>query len=972
MSEPAPSPPRLDPGNPQKQAPGSATGSATQTATVILTASKPDADVLVYALDAFHDSELPDRQGSTRSESDLETVAIAGDIIDLDLTVAVVLQRTLPIQQSGGSDGVTGTARLIATALSAKLFLHQSGTLPGGVDLVERLRSALTAAIDTAGDAAAGSRLFVQTLDESAGKLLVALANGRHADSAEFAQWLKAANARLLFIVRLAESQSRLQALDAFPRAFWLSWRSWMDDFAQMSGRSIREWAEIVAAAADRPLASRREPDLERERIFFILLRNAIDRRTGDIVKRSDLVEAVRSACSAMLANEDPDGVARACVDRIFYYGDLPAQAAAAGQKSSIPVGYGAIDHTVLVLWALLEAPGWDDLLLLARELLPDGEVPERLLPHDLRQIWLRAREDDQRLGRETRPPPTWIALFDHVRGRVLHNLGLTLPDFVRVGDRGRYFDRAHVHKRLKTEQPDQLRSLIERIRARELFRTLPRKAIRVLARLVANIRREAPNLLSTAEFVRLVSGISEADNRLMIPFEVVTEHLDKWIALHTDLYALHPISRIGEAEVFVAAMRALSNTDLVDNADDFQARQDQLLFGAVSALRDVVAVSCETEEDPTGFVDAVLSEILKRCDRRTGWVLISFLILNGPTPSDAVLGQLTLKQFEASSNDEQAEHLAAFEQHLGLTMNSAAAMPRSGTASVDRWADAVASAASDRLKAEAAEIVASYMDDSISRYDIVWHRPRRLEAATPVPVLAPVFLGPGTGRADRQGPDLIERLFAQSAEAHLGNIEALNYPADPEFFLSTQRRLTDLLSETFWVLGDELDPDETDTIDNRTPRLSHAIWQGISRVYGLKPLTGARSAAELILSRRHAPLGSPDRWPMLLLDLYAPTILLHWRFRLYGHQPISPTNAPGYIACIDRLRAAAQARLPDVHRALQALEAAEANLFDLFRTNRAIKTAERHLARRQRIAGLVDAFAAKSLPVPIEIPRSS
>jgi hypothetical protein len=518
---------------------------------------------------------------------------------------------------------------------------------------------------------------------------------------------------------------------------------------------------------------------------------------------------------------------------------------------------------------------------------------------------------------------------------------------------------------------------LVTRARDRDLLHRLPQVAGLTLVQMLAAIRRQAPSLLTPADFVRLATGLTPAEGRMAIPLWVLDEQRDLRVKFLADHIGPDLIRRLGDAAATVMTHRATETglEALGEGVDDFE---DALLLGAVDAFREFLVALIGQGGETGDFVDDCLDEIVARViSPQHALMVISHLLIGGPAPSDARLGAATLQivrravpdpERPGGSVDGQA-FFDMFDHHLARTLNSVTA---SAVRSIDRWADAVAGVAGASGAPAWQKAVASYMDDAIARHDIPWgNRNRRpLDAPVVRPLFAPQFLGPRADDPGRVGPDLVERLFARSSDEHLTRLVDFARQGNDGFFASAERRLVDLLSETYWVLSDEIDRDEIDARNDVNPRLSSEIWGGITDGLGLAPVRDARAAAALVMGRIEAPRGSPDRLPLRLLDLFAPTVLLHWRFRMFPAGPLGAEESGHFLARLERLKAAAGARRSDLERAFRALARAEDRLVDLFAANQCPRTAERHRDRGVRIRSLADFFSLAGLPAATH-PRS-
>lgn len=890
------------------------------------------------------------------------------DIVDLDLGLVIVAHRALTDTSTMTPRGAIRATRRIAEGLTATAHWSQVAgpNTPPGWD--QPLRRSIERVVEEGGEA---RRLFAVAVDARTSDDLKFFGAEHRAARLELGHWLRARNANLIVYVGLPSAHTRRRMANVCPEFHWWSWQSWLDDLAEKTDLSIGELEELFVSASGDLLEARDSTSDLREQILHRTLRawfsSTLDGATDEIEFRSVLDRAIRIARSGA----DQGVTAQNLIRRMFGIPPVWTETSADTQNDGKVEPIGDIERTVLTVWALLERVDFSDLMAVVRGLLPEGEAPLRHLTPELRDVWERGIHDDRRLRREARSRADWRAVFDARRTTSLWSAGLKCVDDLKVVERGD-FEKSDVRAVL-AEWPESLETLMNRVRDRDLMHRLPRSACITLVHLLASVRRQTPSLLSASDFVRMAAGLGPTDGRMSIPQWVIEDQRDLGVKFLADWIAPDLIRRLGDARAAVMAHRAAESgmAAFGEGVEDFE---DELLLGTVDAFREFLRVLVGQGAEHGGFVDDCLDAVVASVDTPLhALMVISYLVIGGPAPSDARLGEATFRIVRAAVPDPDRPRdgvrgqpfFDLFDRHLARTLNSVAP---STARSVDRWADAVVSVAASPAARPWQKAMAGYMDDAIARHDIPWGNPNRrpLDAPVVAPILAPQFLGSREEDPSRIGPDLVERLFARSADEHLVRLVDFARQGDESFFAAVERRIVDLLSETYWVLSDEIDRSEVDARADVNPRLSSEIWGGITDAYGLDPVRNARGAAALLLSRIEAPRGSRDRLPIALLDLFAPTVLLHWRFRMFRPGRLSAEANGPYVACLERLRIAAGERLPEVQRAFLALATAEARLVSLFDANNCSKTAERHRDRRDRILSLADFFAAAGPPATI------
>lgn len=885
---------------------------------------------------------------------------ILQDIQDLELGFVIVAHRSLTDVSATTPRGVLRATRWIARGLAATAHWSQVAGPNTSAAWDLPLRRAIELVIEEGGD---GPRVFAVAVDARSVDDVKIFGTEHRAALLELERWLRSNNANLIVFINLPGRHTRRRMTNVCPEFRWWSWLGWMDDFAEKTELSVEELAELLRSVLGDLLDVRDTRADRREQVLHGILRDWYSSASDGASDEQEVRRIVEHAAAEARAGIDRGALARDRVRRLFCLPSSSPGTAKEGPGYEDIEPLGAIERIVLTVWALLERVHFVDLMTISRALLPMDEVPLCHLTPELREGWERSVGDDRRLRRETRPRVDWQTVFDARRATLLWAAGLKCVDDLKVVERGT-FEKSDVLAVID-EWPESLETLLARLRGRDLLHRLPRSASSTLLQWLAAVRRQVPSLLTAPDFVRLTTGLTIAEGRMAVPTWVLEERRDLGVKILADLIGPDLIRHLGDARAAVLAHRA-TETGFEDFGDGVEDFEDELLLGTVDAFRDYLGIFVGQAAVADGFVDDCLDEIVARVDTPLpALMVISHLLILGPPPSDPRLGEATLRIVRSAVPNvecpgDRAEGQAffdLFDRHLFRTLNSVG--PTSAR-SIDRWADAVASIAAEGEAPPWQKALSSYMDDAIARHDIPWGNANRRPLTAPLakPLFAPQFLGPHEEDTGRIGPDLIERLFARSAEDHLSRLVDFSRQGDATFIAALERRIVDLLSETYWVLSDEIDRDEIDARADVNLRLSSEIWGGITESYGLDPVRNAREAAALLLSRIEAPSASQDRLPVHLLDLFAPTILVHWRLRMFSPRRLSPEENRHYVACLERLKVAADARWEALQRAFRALVTAEDRLVDLFEANDCPRTAHRHRDRRDRIRSLADFFS--------------
>lgn len=624
----------------------------------------------------------------------------------------------------------------------------------------------------------------------------------------------------------------------------------------------------------------------------------------GAIATHSAAVQAIRAAIGE--ARHGIVGIGRKTrqrIARIF---------AAQGE----PEFGGPIGGVLLTLALLLPDQPAHQVLELARALLPEGPARLACLPDGLREVWERQSEDDQRLGLPRREPPGWPALLAAEGNRLLEAVGLSWGAGGRLVLRGDMASAAPLAR--LGDHRGLLADLIARLKARQLAATLPASHLPAFAALCVALHRLDSQVLGLEDLVTLL-------------FDVPPD----------------------------GGVLPGSGAPGVDG--------EQAFLRAVSHARQMLEWACASGSDATlaggpthgadGLEDGLARLLCARLSDLGAFTLLAFLMLYGPRPAPETVGRITLERFEGLAAADFTDTFRRLRDVLGNALGTAVEIGPEGAGRLDLWADGLWAA--ERRFGPVGHALALHVDDLMATWEIPWSPQLLRDEGDAGAVMARLALAPP---GETEG--LLARQFRRTPRERLEALDLLGrLSRGPRGAAAPALRAEDVvaqrLGDVAFILIDEVDADEAAARRLQPERLEALVLGALCEAYGLVAAPNRRALAALVLS--------PDRRGAVLLDLYAPALLFHWRLRLHGCGPLV-AGSPGYEAfraTLVQVRSVGASRAGEIGAALSAMDLAQARLAAFFHDRACPRTAARHEARRAVLAAMRRVLGA---PAPLAL----
>lgn len=908
-------------------------------------------------LDATRPLRLP-RSGASEALTERLELA-AGDALDRDRRVLFLVSRSED----------RAPARRLALDLGAARAWERVESAAGLASLkVAEILEEIDAVPAEASDE--GERAFVCTLSSTSldTPLVSAFldeAEGEPADDRDrLSAQLAARRARLVVLVVAETGQSVMRFLDALPTAVTLPWTdAWLAEFAARRRLVENELQRAVGTALREAARVDDASSAEREAVLHVLLRRLEGR--DDVIGHDLVVREIEK-----IVGDSSHGMASLGVearDRFL----------AIVRSDENPAWCGPIARTILFVALLVPDRPHHAVLEFCRRLLPPGPAHSSCLTPLLRETWLREAEDDRRLGAPVRPPPGWAALFDAERDLVTQEIGLVVgPERNLVpGQRLAGFDPMAGLR----EQRGRLTELARLTLSAASVEILPAGLVPVAVDLALALHRLDGGYLSRDDLVALFTGMTDGDDDLAPPRADLVRILHGFgddlvarIRVVGDLGRLHREIDDGVRDALSDALDE-DEKDRLAEARAARARvveqsEDDLRLAAVSRLHAVLTCCfAHPGTDEASFAD-LLGDILRRISRRSALTVLAYLVLFGPRPAPDVLGRATLRLFEDLTRIDFTEAFRQFKDVVGRMLRSAVPVDEARPAPVDLWADALWAVADEPAFRSHAPALAIWLDDFLSTWEIPTSAREMSEIAPPAGLLSRLAIRAGDPGPDApdEAPDLLGRLFLRTPTERLDALSLLAHraggPAGASApALRVEDQIAQRLSDVFCILLGEIDPEEASRRRLDIGHFETLIWGTLSRAYGLSGVFGGATAVRAIVSHTPPRPGLERGDPRALLDLYAPAVLVFWRFDRFDTRALRPGEADyeALRATLARLDAtiAAPADRRRVRRAVRALVEVETRLVDHFRSSRCPRTEARHARRLACWKAVADFF---------------
>ena len=871
--------------------------------------------------------------------------SVAQDAIERDLRVIFLIARS------------TDRAALHRVALAlgdSRPFERVEGGPGLGSVRVPDLLEAIDAAI---GDERSQERVFLDTL--SAGAIdapLVVAACHRPADPTDdgeenLAARLAERSARLVVLVEVPTGQTVLRLVDALSHASIVPWTdTWLAGFAR--DRHLGE-TELQRVVGGRLRSTARVDDAssaDQEASLHVLLRRLETR--DDIDGHDRIVEEIEKIVVDSAKGATNLGAeARERLLEVIRSDDAP--------KWGGPIG-----RTILLVATLVPNRSALAVLELCRWLLPPGPAHSACLTPLLRETWLREAEDDRRLGAPIRPPPGWGDLFDKTRDRIAQDIGLVVGSeqaFVP----GPSLAGLDLRPRLR-EQSGRLTELARLVRAQASTVDLPAGLVPVVIDLALSLRRIDHGYLGAADIVALFTGMGPTDTDLAPPRTevarmlpgVAPEILDQ-IRVVGDLTRLHAEALAhtktpdGESALqdLIEALAGIG-----DIAERVAAEEDGLRVAAAAHLRDPLDVYTADPMVEEADLADLLDRIFARIPRASALTVLAFLVLFGPRPAPSTLGRATLRLFVGIDRATFTDTLRRFRDVFGRMMRSAVQAGDRLPPAVDAWADALWAVADEDPFRPFGRALAVWFDDALTTWEIPTDAQELLEPPLPRCLLARLGIRLPDATSEAPPPiDLLGRLFRRTPSERLDALATLAaFAGGPRGGSAPALRVEDMIAQrildVFWVLVEEIDREEANRRSLVRDHLEQVVWSTISRHYRLSGTLDGRSVVAAILADGDDPpaAGRPDA--RALLDLYAPCVLMFWRFHRFGTRALTPgeDDYEEFRATLARVGdvIASKPHAERTGRALRALVDVQTQLVAHFRSRCCPRTEARHSER--------------------------
>lgn len=894
---------------------------------------------------AYHRGPPGDDRRRCAPLSDVLEIA-ANDAIDRDLRVIFLVGRIVEER----------VARHMATLLGAPRPFERTSASREAVptqlaDFFDAVDAALAADASAERD---GDRIFIEPVGAATSDDLFATAIARERDGdlgdgeVGISARLAARRMRLIVVVAAAPTASVLRLLEARPDAYLLPWTDlWLQSLADRNGvlseaelqrevgRELREAARIDGPGAGerelvlrlRLLALASAPDLDGFSVTIAAIRKAMDdSRTG----LAELGARARARFERVVRSDDEEEFA------------------------------GPIGRIILLVALLVPNRPASAILELCRHLLPDGPAHTSCLTSIQLQIWQRGAEDDRRLGREVRPPPCWKDLFDASRDRIIHRVGLVPgPNrtLVRGGDLA-MLDPAACLREHGGRLMELARHLVSRCRAT----TLPTARLATLVDLALALHALDGGCLDGDDLVTVLTGMEPTDGDLAISDADRAEVA----RLFGDTVAAR-VRLVGDLTALTSDTAALLDLGVapsdIARVHEAASAYDETLrirsAGLVCYILDLHAASPTTIEHA---IADVVEHVAERVPVETTALLLAHLVLRGTRLSPTTLGRITAEMFVGLDRNAFTSALRRLREVLGKLMGAAIARGERDLCEVDRWADALWAVADEPRYRPFGQALAIWLDDSLSTWEIPTAPGVLRMPPYDFSLLASLAIG-RTGD-ERASFDLLCRLFRCTPFARIDALRRLaefaGGPRDQDApAVRVDAMIAQRIGDVFCILVDDVDLDEA--VQRRLDRdhIDEVVWSTLSQHYRLLGTLTSTAAVRAILDHIDEPerLGRPD--PRALLDLYAPAVLMYWRFRLFGAAPLIG-GSPEYEALRAALLRVDAAIEPAEHRrrnavAVRALIAVQRRLVTYFRSHVCPKTTARHEERLACWASIAD-----------------
>lgn len=798
-----------------------------------------------------------------------------------------------------------------------------------------------------------GERVFLDLLSATAvSSPLVSAARRRgDVDRADGETDLQAAlaerRARLVLLVVAEVGQSILHLLEDLPEAVIVPWTgAWLTEFARrrrqveselqrVLGPKLRDAATITDASSG-----------EREAVLHLLLLRLETR--DDIVGHDRIVREIEGIVDTSRTGMPELGTeARQIFDEVF-------------DTEYHKKWGGPIARTILVVALLVPNRPALAVFELCRWLLPEGPALTACLTPRLIETWRRNADDDVRLGLPVRAPPGWESLYSDIRDRIAQDIGLQKgPDGNLVP--GPKLAGLDLEGRLR-EQTGLLMELSLLVRERNLLVVLPGGLVPVMVDLALALHRIEGGYLDREGLALFLAGMKTDSAELALPRTAVDAALTR---LDPALRAR--IHHVGDLTGLYAEITAAGETpdddrshrerlvELLAEAEELEDIEEGLRTAAAGHVRWIFEIVAADPRCDGAFLADLVRVVTDRVPASSKLTLLAYLVLYGPRLATPALGRATLETFTAIGRMDFTDTFRQFRAVFGRMMRGAAAAGRHPPA-VDAWADAIWSVAKYPQYRPWGAALGLWFDDSLSTWEIPTTAQEPFVAPMPNSLMPFLGIRPNDeGSEGRSGPDLIVRLFRYTPEERISALVTLAERASgPREASAPAIRPEDLLAQrvwdVFWIMLEEVDREESDRRLLRRDHIENLVWGTASGHYGLTSTLGTDSVIAEITARIGTSFREGRSDPRDLLDLYAPAVLMFWRFHRFGTRPIlaGTPEFDAYQATLLRIRTAldTEERLERARRAIGTLVEVEKRLVAHFETRCCERTQARHRER--------------------------